>query len=52
VARLSPEEDALIIGGEDDGDFDETLPADLWFLGRRQRPIPAHPTGKRLSTGS
>jgi hypothetical protein len=35
---LTPEEDAII--GADDGDggdFDPTLPADLWFRARRRR---------------
>ncbi len=50
-ARLSPEEDALIIGGEDDDDIDETLPADLWFRMRQPRAPLAHDTAKRLSTG-
>ncbi len=34
--RLSPEEDALIIGS-DDNDIDETLPADLWFHSRSRK---------------
>lgn len=34
--RLSPEEDVLIL---DNGDIDETLPADLWFQIRRQHAI-------------
>jgi len=37
TSRLSPEEDALIIGGEDD-DIDETMPADLWFRIKRPQP--------------
>jgi len=33
---LTPEEDAIILGDEDD-DIDVTLPADLWFRNRRSR---------------
>jgi hypothetical protein len=36
--KLTPEEDAIIGGDDDDGDgFDPTLPADLWFRTRRHR---------------
>jgi len=33
---LTPEEDSIILGDDDD-DIDVTLPADLWFRDRRVR---------------
>ena len=39
---LSPEEDVLIVGDDDD-DIDDLLPADLWF---RVQPL----TGEQIST--
>ena len=41
---LSPEEDSLIIGDEED-EIDDLLPADLWF---RDHP----PTGEQISTST
>lgn len=42
--RLTPEEDA-IIGPEEDGDIDDTMPGDLWFRRRtrgRCRDMPVY----------
>lgn len=36
---LTLEEDSIL--DPDDDDFDDTLPADLWFRARRARPNPA-----------